>query len=110
VFVRSALLALTVALASPLAAAAQAAPPVSAAHHHIRYLAALRSVGLTPAQKQQIAGFLQERKAANAGADAPTRHANGRRLRREIIGVLTPEQRTQLRAAIVQQRTESTAR
>jgi Spy/CpxP family protein refolding chaperone len=117
VFVRSALIALAVTLAAPVAAFAQsapaappAAPPAAAApqtphHHHARYLAAIRSLGLTPDQQQQIHGFMRERKAANAGADAATRRVNAKKFRHEVLGVLTPDQRAQLHAAMVQQRT-----
>ncbi len=115
-FVRSALIALAVTVAAPLAASAQSAPaappapPAAVApqphhHHHARYLAAIRSLGLTPDQQQQIQGFVRERKAANAGADAATRHVNAKKFRHEILGVLTPDQRAQLHAAMVQQRT-----
>ncbi len=114
-FVRSALIALAVTLAAPLVASAQSAPtappaPAAAAapqmhHHHARYLAAVRSLGLTPDQQQQIQGFVRERKTANAGADVATRHENAKKFRHEIRGVLTPDQRAQLHAAMVQQRT-----
>jgi len=107
VFVRSFLPALVLALAVPLAAVAQtapAAPPAAAAqpapHHHARYLAAVRSLGLTPGQQQQIDGFARARKAADAGADPATRRANAKKFRHDVAGVLTPDQRAQLHTAL----------
>ena len=118
-FLRPLFGAFILAITLPLAAAAQTAPappppgaappaqpPAAApAHPHPRFMAAIRSLGLTADQMQQIRGFARERKAANDGADAPTRHANAKKFRSEVDGVLTSDQRAQLRAAIVQQRT-----
>ena len=119
---RSVLPLIIFVLAAPLAASAQTAspatppPPAAGAapagsvpngapqHRHPRYLLAVRSLTLTADQKQQIAGFLHDTKAANQGADRGTRRANAKKLRDEINGVLTPDQRTQLRAALAQQR------
>ncbi len=98
--VRSSFLALAIVLCAPLAAGAQTAH----AHHHAGYLAAVRSLALTPDQQQQIQAFVRERKTANAGADLPTRRANGKTFRQEVTGILTPDQRVQLRAALAQQR------
>jgi len=112
--IRSGLITLAVVLAFPLAAAAQDAPAAPApapaqaqpAHraHHNGWRAALRTLALTPDQQRQIRGFAHQRTMANAGADAPTRRANGKLFRREVAGVLTPEQRAQFRAALAQQR------
>jgi Spy/CpxP family protein refolding chaperone len=116
--IRSLVAALVLILALPLAALAQtappdAAPPVAASqaqphHHHGRYLTAVHSLALTPDQTQQIRAFVRATRQANAGADAPTRRANARKLRQQIAGVLTPEQQTQLRAALAQQRAQAT--
>jgi Spy/CpxP family protein refolding chaperone len=112
-----ALIALTLAL--PIAASAQAAPAAPPAppapatapspgamhqHHRSPYMTALRTLTLTPDQQQQIAGFMRDTKAANAGADKATKHANAKKLRAEIAGVLTPDQLTQLHAALIAQR------
>ena len=117
-FVRSLLGAFILTVTVPLAAAAQTAPapppaaappappaPAAPVHPHPHFMAAIRSLGLSADQMQQIRGFASERKTANDGADAPTRHANAKKFRSEVDGVLTPDQRTQLRAAMVQQRT-----
>jgi Spy/CpxP family protein refolding chaperone len=118
-FIRHLLIALTATLAFPLAAAAQSAPapaapaapaqsaPSQAAplhHHHDRYMEAVRSLSLTPDQQQKIAALARERKAANAGADAPTRHANAKKFRHDVAGLLTPDQRAQLHTTMAQGR------
>jgi Spy/CpxP family protein refolding chaperone len=97
----------------PVAALAQAAPTVPApppagasapgiapAHHHHgpRYLAALRRLDLTPDQKQQIAGYVRQMRAAE--------RANAQRLHQQLDGVLTPDQRTQLQSSLQQTRSE----
>ncbi len=114
--IRPLIAALALTLAGPLAANAQTAPAPAAApvagavapRHHARgrYMAALRSLGLTADQQSQIRGFVSATKTANAGADVSTRHANLKALRGEILGVLTPDQRTQLRAALKRKPTE----
>ncbi len=116
--VRSTLALIALTLAMPIAASAQAAPvapappaPATAPspgamhqHHRSPYMTALRSLTLTPDQQQQIAGFMRDTKAANAGADKETKRANAKKLRAEIAGVLTPDQLTQLHAALLAQR------
>ena len=117
-------LALVAALAAPLAASAQTAPapaPPAAAppgasgvqphhRHHRRGLAhALRSLNLTDAQKQQIAGIMKSARAArmaNAGTppDPQTRRANMQALRAQIDGVLTDTQRAQLADTLKRER------
>jgi Spy/CpxP family protein refolding chaperone len=102
-------LALLAAFALPLVASAQAvsapgaaapAPPAQHQRHHRhnRYLHAMRSLHLSDAQKQQIAGFLKSTRSANKGADQQTRRANMVAMRKQIDGVLTDDQRSQLRA------------
>ncbi len=102
-------LTLLAAFTLPLAASAQTAPgpqpagpalsaPAMHAHgahrHHRRnpYLHALRKLNLTDAQRQQIAGYMKAQREA--------RVASARALRRQIDGVLTPDQRTQLHASL----------
>ncbi len=113
-----ALVALLAAL--PLAALAQAAPPAPAPapaptagapvqHHRWRYMQAVRALTLSPDQKQQIMGFVRDTKAANQGADRPTRHANVKKLRGEIDGVLTPDQRSQVQTQLEQPRATTPA-
>ncbi len=106
-------LTLLAAFALPLAASAQTAPGPQAAapgltapaahahrgprhHHHNRYLHALHAMNLSDAQKQQIGGYLKTAREASRQA----RVASARALRRQIDGVLTPDQRTQLRTAL----------
>lgn len=109
--------ALAAVCALPLAAAAQSAPQPGIAappafqqqpsatqqqphHRHRRspYLRAMRSLNLSDAQRRQIAGILKSSRAAAKGADPQTRRADIAAMRRQIDGVLTPDQRTQLRA------------
>ncbi len=108
-------LALIAAFALPLAASAQTAPapgiaPASAAqphhrrHHHNRYMQAMRGLGLSAAQKQQIAGIMKSAHGANKTADPATRRANAQALHQQIEGVLTDSQRTQLHAKLAQGR------
>jgi Spy/CpxP family protein refolding chaperone len=107
-------LTLLAAFTMPLAASAQslpgpqpAGPGVTAPamharpgqhrrHHPNRFFHALRALNLTPQQKQQIAGDLHAARAAERQAHI----ASARALRRQIDGVLTADQRTQLRTAL----------
>ncbi len=102
-------LALLAAFAMPLAASAQTFPnpgaPGSAPavqqqqqlqqqpgrHHRIRnpYMRAMRGLGLSPAQQQQIAGIMKNSRETE---------------RRQIEGVLTPDQRTRFHAQLAQAR------
>ncbi len=108
-------LAFLALLAGPLAAGAQTPPPpgpadssapaMTAPHHHRHrhhdaFASALRTVTLTPNQQQQIAGFRDQTKKANAGADPDTRKANEQKLHDQIMGVLTPAQKTQVTAVM----------
>jgi Spy/CpxP family protein refolding chaperone len=115
-------LALLAAFALPLAASAQTFPnpgnagPAPSApqtqqqpqpqHHrrHNPYLHAMRGLGLSPAQRQQIAGIMKSSRAASKGADPQTRHANRLAMQQQIDGVLTPDQRTQFHAKLAQAR------
>jgi Spy/CpxP family protein refolding chaperone len=114
-------LALLAAFALPLAASAQAVPapgaaaPVATApaatahhhhrrHHHNRYFHAMGGLGLSAAQKQQIAGILKSSRGADKNADPQTRRANVRALHQQIEGVLTDSQRSQLHAKLTQGR------
>lgn len=98
-------------LASPLAASAQpapAAPPVNAAspaahkHHHHRsaYMSSLRKLNLSDAQRQQIRGIMQTAHNAPKTTDPAARRANAKQVRAQIDAVLTPAQRTQLKASM----------
>jgi Spy/CpxP family protein refolding chaperone len=99
-------LALLAAFALPLTASAQTFPnPGSAGpapsaqqhsrqgpgHHHRRdpYMHAMRGLGLSSAQHQQILGIMKSSRVA---------------MRQQIDGVLTPDQRTQLHAKLAQAR------
>jgi Spy/CpxP family protein refolding chaperone len=113
-------LALAAAFMLPLAATAQTVPPPGAAappaaqqgqqrpnhrrHRRSPYLHAMRGLHLSDAQRQQIAGILKSSRAASKGADAQTRRANMQAMRRQIDGILTPDQRTQLQAKVAQAR------
>ena len=113
-------LALLAAFAMPLAASAQTFPnpgaPGSApsaqqpgqqpAQHHHRnpFMRAMRGLGLSAAQRQQIVSIMKNSRAANKSADAQTRRANRLAMRQQIDGVLTPDQRTQFHAKLAQAR------
>ena len=110
-------LALVAAFVLPLAASAQTAPqpgvaaphaaqqrPHHRGHRRSPYLHAMRGLHLNAAQRQQIAGILKSSRAANKGVDPQTRRANMQAMRRQIDGVLTPDQRTQLQAKVAQAR------
>jgi Spy/CpxP family protein refolding chaperone len=62
----------------------------------------MRGLHLSGAQRQQIAGILKNSRSANKGADPQTRRANRQAMRRQIDGILTPDQRTQLQAKVAQ--------
>lgn len=109
--------ALAAVCALPLAASAQTAPNSGLAgppaaqpgmhhrrHHRNPYLHAMRGLHLSDAQRQQIAGILKSSRAAGKGADRQTRRANMEAMRKQIDGVLTPDQRTQLHAKVAQAR------
>jgi Spy/CpxP family protein refolding chaperone len=107
-------LALVAVFAGPLAAGAQTPPPpapigsgapaMTPHHHHHRhrdpFMRALRTVTLTPAQQKQIAGFRDQAKKSKANADSATRKTNDSKLHDQIMGVLTPDQKTQVTAAM----------
>ncbi|HEY0393849.1 MAG TPA: hypothetical protein VGD01_05085 [Candidatus Elarobacter sp.] len=104
--------ALLAALALPAAALAQQGPPAPAAtavpgmpgaqhgHRHNGLRNALRGLNLTPAQQSQIDQAFAQTRAANQNADKAARKANRRQLRARIDAILTPDQRTQLNAAL----------
>lgn len=108
-------LALLALCALPLASSAQTlpapgavapAPPAQQQRHHHRhngYLQAMQSLHLSDAQKQQIAGFLKSARTANKGADRQTRRANMLAMRKQIDGVLSNDQRSQLRANLARE-------
>ncbi len=109
-------LAMLAAFALPLAASAQIAPgppppgpavaaPMAPPHHMHRghrspYLHALRTLNLSDAQKQQIGGYVKSSRDAQRQA----RVASERALRAQIDAVLTPDQRAQMRTAMVHSR------
>lgn len=99
---------------SPLAALAQTAPanttpmapvtaPVKHHHHGSRYMRALRSAGLTADQKAQIKAFRSNMHTAGAPPDPAARRANAAKMRSQIDGILTPEQRAHVRAELAKQ-------
>jgi Spy/CpxP family protein refolding chaperone len=121
-------LALVAALAAPLAASAQTqpAPPAAPAagasaapgaqpeHHHRHrsgFARALRGLNLTDAQKQQIAAIMKTARENAAKdpkmADPQTRRANTLAVRQQIDGVLTPDQRAQLKVNLQRERSNA---
>jgi Spy/CpxP family protein refolding chaperone len=102
--------ALSAMLVGPLAAGAQTAPAPAASaapmtgsphhhrHHHPSFMHALHAVTLTPAQQQQVAAFHDQETKANLNADPAAKKANAQKMREEIMGILTPDQKTQLTA------------
>jgi len=111
-------LALAAAFIFPLAASAQTVPPPGAVlpapsaqqqpqhRHHQRspYVRAMRGLNLSADQRQQISSLMKSSRAASKGADPQTRRANVEAMRRQIDGILTPDQRTQLHAKLAQAR------
>jgi Spy/CpxP family protein refolding chaperone len=106
-------LAFVALLAGPLTAGAQTPPPAPggspapAMHSHHRhhrhsdaFSHALRTVTLTPAQQTQIAAFRAQTKKADVNADPATRKANMAKLHDQILGILTPAQKTQVTTAM----------
>ncbi len=101
-------LVMLIAALGPAAASAQSSPapvasPAAGYHHkhrHVSFNRALRDLTLTPAQQQQIDGFRAAEQTANMNADQPTKEANARKMHEQIIGVLTPDQKAQLEAAL----------
>jgi Spy/CpxP family protein refolding chaperone len=102
------MLALAATLAAPLTAGAQTASPAPAAsgapmtghhrHHRQSLMHALQSLNLTDAQKQQVATFHSQEQQANQNADPDTKRANAAKMREQIMGILTPDQKAQLQA------------
>jgi Spy/CpxP family protein refolding chaperone len=107
----AALLLCAAAIGTPLALRAQTQPVAqtlpagTAEHHHGNPLMkALKTLSLTPAQQQQISGFVAASKQANVDASTDERRANRKKLREEIMGVLTPGQQAKLKATLQQER------
>jgi Spy/CpxP family protein refolding chaperone len=103
--------ALAVSVGLPIAASADQTPPVDPpavvtpqGHHGGRYMHALHQLTLSSAQQQQIKDAVAQTRSANQNVDKPTRRANMQKLRAQINGILTPDQRTQLRAEIQKER------
>lgn len=103
-------LVLAAAVAVPLAAQAQSAPaPVAGAraHHHNPFMHALRTLGLTDAQKQQIKALAASTKTANENADPATRKANRAKLQADVRALLTPDQQSKLQAEIDREKAQA---
>jgi Spy/CpxP family protein refolding chaperone len=105
------LAALIAAFIVPLAAGAQSAPPPPAAasqqgagaaahhrHHGHSLWHDMKKLNLTPAQRQRAMAARDAIRKANATADVPTKQANRAKLRQQMLGILTPSQRSQLQA------------
>jgi Spy/CpxP family protein refolding chaperone len=109
---------LAVAFVLPAAAFAQTAPAPLASpmpgmhghhgHHGSAYMRALHALNLSDAQKAQIKTAMQQSHQAGQNADPATRKADREKLRAQIDGILTPDQRTQLHTAMQQQRATHT--
>jgi Spy/CpxP family protein refolding chaperone len=65
---------------------------------------AVRGLGLSDAQKQQVAGIMKSWRDANKNADPQTRRASVPALHQQIEGVLTDSQRSQLHTNLAQGR------
>lgn len=74
---------------------------------------AMRDLNLTDAQKSQIKSIMQSARSADAGnaaaTDPQTRRQNMMTTRRQIEGVLTDTQRTQLQANLTKMRHDKNA-
>ncbi len=87
--------ALAASLGAPSAALAQQTPPpaMHAGHHMDRFA----TLGLTPQQRAQIKTLRRQYWKAHPKG-SPRDPAGVRALRKQVLGVLTPAQRAQLRA------------
>jgi Spy/CpxP family protein refolding chaperone len=68
--------------------------------HHHSFMHALKSVSLTPDQQKQVDAFKAQEAKANAGADRSTKEANAAKMRQQIMGILTPDQKAQVQDAM----------
>ena len=90
--------------AIPLAAPAQQAPaqqvaaPAVRAHRHRGLMRRLRALDLSPAQQQRITALVQAYREAHPKGSPRDPRAR-KQLRRDVLAVLTPEQRERLRAS-----------
>ena len=95
----------------PLASLAQNVPPLTPVlaahaaqgeHHrggHGHMMKMLSELNLTADQQSKIDGYVAASKTSNANTTDPqVRQANRKALRDQIMGVLTPDQKTQLEA------------
>jgi Spy/CpxP family protein refolding chaperone len=105
--------ALIAALAAPLAAFAEQAPPPiggsPAPERHFRspFMRVLHTLDLSPSQWQQIEDAVAQTRLANRNADESIRRLNRERLHAQIEAILTPEQRAQFQAELQKQRQQS---
>ncbi len=109
--------ALAATLVAPVAASAQQGPPPPAGaqrgpqagqhrhgHHRNPMRAALAKLNLSDAQKSQIRDAMKQSREATKSADQATRKANREKLRAQIDGILSPDQRAQFRTELAQMR------
>ena len=105
-FISSAALAAT--LLTPLVASAQTMPPAAAPvqhrHHAGRFVTAVHTLNLSADQRRQIDDAIASNRAASRGADKATKQANRQRMHAQIDGILTPDQRAQLKAELHRKR------
>lgn len=98
-----------VALALPVAVIAQtapAAPPAAARHHHgPGMMRMFRTLNLTQQQQQQIKTLMTQFRTAHPKGSPPDRAAR-KALHEQIMAVLTPQQKTQLKAERQKMRAE----
>ena len=111
---------LAVIVAAPLGASAQTAPAARPAlcapqHHHHRhhhrnaFMRSLHTLTLSDQQKQQIRDLAKSARAANHSADRATHKANEQKLHDGVLGLLTPDQKTQLQAEITREKDQPPA-
>lgn len=113
-------LALAAMVAAPLGAFAQAAPvtqpapPAGAPHHkHHKhhgnaFMRSLHGLTLSDQQKQHIRDLAKSTRAANQGADKATRKANMEKMHDGVLGILTPDQRTQFQTNMSREKARAT--
>ena len=89
----------------------QSAAPLQAARvrrHRGFFMQALRSVGLSDQQKTQIQQLVAQYRQAHPAGSARDPQAR-KQLRDQILGVLTPQQQTELKAKLAQLRAQRRA-
>ncbi len=90
------------------AAVVTPAPGQRQGHRHAGFMAAMRGISLSDQQKAQIKQLMTQYRQAHPKGSSPDRQAR-RQLHEQVLGVLTPQQRTQFNANLAQMRAQRRA-